>query len=110
MAKNKRRDDPIADYIEWTEHRYDPGHYLGGNLPPHLRKASLGPNARRRAGLFIVVTALMTVFGALSTVAFEESDSPWERVPVAGLVVLTVSAAVRMYRSGLPASNRNKPR
>jgi hypothetical protein len=33
MAKRKQWRDPFADYIEWTEHRYDPGYYLGGRIP-----------------------------------------------------------------------------
>ena len=39
MAKRKKWRDPFADYIEWTEHRFDPGYYLGGRIPPHLKKA-----------------------------------------------------------------------
>jgi len=27
-------DDPIARYVEWTEHRYTPGYYLGGVIRP----------------------------------------------------------------------------
>src|SRR5438094_7894864 len=29
--------DPIEDYKEWTEHRYTPGYYVGGRLPPATR-------------------------------------------------------------------------
>lgn len=102
MAKDDRRDDPIGDYVEWTEHRYDPGHYLGGNPPPHLSKSSLGPSARRRAGLFIGVIALMTVFATVATATGPGVDSPWEWAGMVGLVALTITAAVKMYRSGLP--------
>jgi hypothetical protein len=31
--------DPIAEYQEWVENRYNPGHYLGGTLPPAIRRA-----------------------------------------------------------------------
>jgi hypothetical protein len=26
--------NPIRQYEEWAEHRYDPGHWLGANTPP----------------------------------------------------------------------------
>jgi hypothetical protein len=97
MTKRKRRDGPIADYIEWSQHRYDPGYYLGGRLPPHLRKASLGPHARRRAGLFLGVCAAMTLMVALSDVSI---GPRWERFVWAGFALLTAWAAVTMYRSG----------
>ena len=40
MTKQKRRrdkDDPIGDYIEWTDHRYTPGYYTGGRLSPTIK-------------------------------------------------------------------------
>jgi len=60
MAKRKR--DPISDYVDWTKNRYSPGHYLGGNAPPHLHRLSspgLGKamllNAVLVAGLALVL-------------------------------------------------------
>jgi hypothetical protein len=37
--KHRHRDsqDPIQDYVEWTQHRYEPGYYLGGKLTPFMR-------------------------------------------------------------------------
>jgi hypothetical protein len=35
--KLRNDDDPIARYREWAENRYNPGHWLGGNVPPGLR-------------------------------------------------------------------------
>jgi hypothetical protein len=29
--------DPAPDLTEWNQHRYDPGYYLGGKLPPLVR-------------------------------------------------------------------------
>lgn len=31
------RDGAISRYKEWVDHRYDPGYYLGGRLPPLTR-------------------------------------------------------------------------
>lgn len=29
--------DPLRDLNEWQEHRYDPGHFTGGNVHPILK-------------------------------------------------------------------------
>jgi hypothetical protein len=69
MAKRKRWRDPFADYIEWTEHRYDPGYYLGGRIPPHLKKASLGPKGRRNGGILLILSGIL---GAGEVVVYAE--------------------------------------
>jgi len=43
----------IDEYKEWAANRYNPGHYLGGTIEPHLRKYALGPRARRVSAVFI---------------------------------------------------------
>jgi hypothetical protein len=49
----------LRTYQEWSAHRYDPGHYLGGTIAPELRIGELGPNARRRSALLLGVPALV---------------------------------------------------
>ena len=93
--KHQQQQDPFADYIEWTEHRYNPGHYLGGTLPPHLRKASLGRRGRRLAGVFLAGIAILT--GASGVLDFR---SWWERLLYVPIVVLIATAAVKMFRAG----------
>jgi hypothetical protein len=99
MDGRNRADGPDAfvDYIEWTEHRYDPGYFLGGNLPPHLRSASLGPHARRRAGVLIGIMAFVMFGGGLMTLAGGFSAVS---VPSVALVLIVLFAALKMYRSG----------
>jgi hypothetical protein len=109
--KDKNRDnDPIKGYIEWSEHRYDPGYYLGGNLPPHLRKGSLGPSARRMAGLFIGVIAVFSLLSGIASVGLDRDAGPWTRLIWIFFVVLTSSAAVTMYRSGRSKSSSPRRR
>lgn len=103
MGKRKRRGDPMADYIEWIDNRYNPGHYLGGNVPPYLRKSSLGPNARRLAGLALALTALM---GLASLVPWFSFTDGWSRVEFAvglGVFALLAWAAVVMFRRPRPS-------
>lgn len=50
MTRDPSPDEPFAQQLEWLNHRYDPGYYLGGNLRPELR-FSMGPRAKRVAAL-----------------------------------------------------------
>lgn len=90
--------DPIADYVEWTNNRYNPGHFLGGNIPPYLRKSGLGPRARRLAGLALAGEAVLAL--GLFASAF-----PWNGlsglylVLSAATVALLGWAAIAMFRS-----------
>jgi hypothetical protein len=93
MASQRDAVDPIADYIEWTEHRYDPGYYLGGRLPPHLRRASLGRRARRRASVLLGILGLMTFLRVLDP-ALRDG---WQFLAVFALPALMFAAALRMY-------------
>jgi hypothetical protein len=52
--------NPIVQYQEWTEHRYDPGHWLGGNVPPATRSLYSGMN-RRWLGVAYVGATLLSV-------------------------------------------------
>jgi hypothetical protein len=94
-TKREERPGPIADYIEWTEHRFDPGYYLGGRIPPHLKTATLGPKGRRRMGV------LLSVFGGvgLSTAPFPSSKDIGDILLASFLPALCLTAGVRMLLS-----------
>jgi hypothetical protein len=42
MAKRHRPRDPFAEWREIQDHRYDPGHWLGGNIDPMYRRRRNG--------------------------------------------------------------------
>ncbi len=97
MAKRRQDRDPFADYVEWTRHRYDPGHYLGGTLPPHLRKSSLGRKGRRNAGVLLMIMAVLAFGGFL---AAAQSGSDRMLLVVAALwPLLPLAAGLRMLSS-----------
>jgi hypothetical protein len=93
--KGDPRTDWIREYAEWAEHRYDPGHYLGGTLEPHLRKYALGSRARKRAGHFLAVGAILA-FAAVG--ASWRTQETLENVASVSFAVLTSAAAWKMYR------------
>jgi len=54
--------NPIVQYQEWTEHRYDRGHWLGGRVDPVTRSVwSAKPGQRRTIGGVIVGLSLVAL-------------------------------------------------
>ena len=100
MSKRKQRRDPIADYVEWSNNRYNPGHYLGGNIPPYLRKSSLSPMGRRLVGVSLAIAAFVALASFVSMLPFGQDFSPLVLVYSGAVAVLTGWASVTMFRSG----------
>jgi hypothetical protein len=101
VAKRKHWRDPFADYIEWTNHRLNPGHYLGGNIPPDLHKSYLGPKGRRFAGFALILSAFMSAVTFAALMAVESIDLWMSVVTLLGalIVALTLVAGIEMLRA-----------
>jgi hypothetical protein len=112
MPKRKPDPDPIGTYVEWVNHRYDPGYYLGGNISPFLRKSTLGQNGRRLSGLYLLILGIMSTVSVMSS--SNASDFPiWDLAISFGVALLIVSAAAAMLRASTDHSHdqaRNRPR
>jgi len=66
MSKKKNPNDPIGDYVEWTEHRYDPGYYTGGRLSPTMRAAQrLFSSREKRVLLVVIIVVAILAIGRL---------------------------------------------
>ena len=93
----------IESYKEWSANRYNPGHYLGGRLAPHLDQLRIGPKGKRFAGLLLGVAAVQATASLIASVAGFGTDGA-----LIGLAVAVVAwiAAIRMYRRGAEADNR----
>jgi len=59
--------DPIAEYKDWSEHRYDPGYFTGGRLPPTIRayQKILKPRDKRVLLVLLMIAGLVAVLGAI---------------------------------------------
>jgi hypothetical protein len=95
----------IESYKEWSANRYNPGHYLGGRLEPHLDQLRTGPTGKRIAGLLLGVSAAMTTLAVLSSAA---DLGRGESTAMAVIVVVTWVAAIRMYRKGASGDADNR--
>jgi len=98
MGKRTEPPDPFADYIEWSNNRYNPGHYLGGNIPPYLRRSRLGAKASRRMGISLAISASLGAGLVLIDLASLERGLGLSEIISAALVVLIGCAAVAMFR------------
>lgn len=106
MRKRKGPPDPFADYIEWSNNRYNPGHYLGGNIPPYLRKSSLGPRASHRMGVSLAISAILGFAVLLTALPWSQRDFGLSMVVSVVSVVLVGGAAVAMFRNSRRKSQR----
>jgi hypothetical protein len=103
--EERKPDGPIENYIEWSKHRYDPGHYLGGTLPPHLRKDSLGPRARRLVGLLLLFSGLGNV---VLTIAAGLETAWMDALLSSGLSLLLIAAGFALLESSRSSSQENR--
>ena len=58
--ESRDRDDPIGDYTEWANNRYNPGYWLGGRVPPHV-KNYWTPKDRRWLGVMMLLPYIVAL-------------------------------------------------
>lgn len=115
MGKGRGPKDPFGTYREWSEHRLNPGHYLGGTIEPHLRKSELGPRARRLSGIMLVLsggTGLLSLL-SLELTSTGDTSAGFRYLAIllsVGLLVLFVWAGVTMFRPNSRKSRKPRPR
>ena len=90
----KHPSDYLHDLEEWQDHQYDPGHWTGGSIPPHLKYP------RRPLGILLVI------MGGLSLLAVGMdmmTDSSLDSVVgnILGLLTgsLFLAAGIRIIRT-----------
>lgn len=90
----KHPSDCLNDLEEWQDNQYDPGHWTGCNIPPHLRYP------RRPLGIFLMI------MGGLSLLAVGMgmmADSSFDSVVgnILGLLTgsLFLAAGIRIIRT-----------
>lgn len=63
-------DDPVARYVDWTEHRYTPGYFVGGRLHPLVRELQNAGPAGRMYGSVLIGVGLLEI---LTLIAYRSS-------------------------------------
>ena len=87
---------PFADQMEWLDHRYDPGYFLGGTLRPELR-LSLGARAKRVAAILAFGTGagIIVLMATLNVATGVPAPDPYSL----GLGGLSLLVGRKMWRS-----------
>lgn len=63
-TKKQHPSEYLNDLEEWQNHQYDPGHYLGGNIPPQL-KYGLGTKSGKYLGVVFLMLGVMSGVGVV---------------------------------------------
>jgi len=100
----RREDDPIADYVEWSNNRYNPGHYLVGNLPPWLRNLNRSPKRRRDVGISMLISAVLGVATLVTIVPAAGGLSGAEVELWVAFVALVGWVSLALFRPARPSS------
>lgn len=82
----------LNDLEEWQNHQYDPGHYLGENLPPQL-KNGLGTVGGKYLGVLFLIIGVMSGIGTIFSLVKGTGD-------LVGLFVfiLFITAGITLLR------------
>jgi hypothetical protein len=87
-------DDAVRDWAEWLDHQYDPGYYVGGRIPPLLRRTGrrspYGYVLLAGGGLTLILVILFILHGPGLSV-------PGTGVGL-GIAALEVGAGLRLAR------------
>jgi hypothetical protein len=95
--------DPAAEYRDWAENRYNPGHWVGGNVPPSIRNL-WSERERRKLGAAYTATYIIGV-----VVAISESSELARRGAHGGLASSAWrSGAIMLFAKGIKR-RRRKP-
>jgi len=97
--------NPIVRYQDWTEHRYDPGHWLGGNTPPATRGFYSGLN-RRWLGVAYVGTALVS---ATLAIYYAKDRDALTLVLLMLLIVYGIPGLIMLFARDRARRRRKRP-
>ena len=104
-VEKQNPDDPIGDYVEWTEHRYDPGHCSGGHLSPATRSMQRLFSSRDKRVLLVVIIVAVIVVSALRFSAHHCPLAQPSNVSVPTALTGDTSLPASAIPSSLPDAN-----
>ncbi|MTI81582.1 MAG: hypothetical protein FH758_12035 [Firmicutes bacterium] len=70
--------DNIEDLQEWSDKQYNPGHWTGGNIPPHMKRGNLG----KLCGYYLLVLGVFVVLPGIGMLVFDSSNNVGQKVIV----------------------------
>jgi hypothetical protein len=94
-------DEPIKRLIEWQEHRYDPGHYTGGNIDPFLK----GSRPNKYGFVLIFGGVIILIFAVLLVTSHEPLRWYYSTLQVA-FALLAIVAGTKLLKKPKAGNSR----
>jgi hypothetical protein len=101
--------NPIVQYQEWAEHRYNPGRWLGGNVPPSTRNLWSGINPRWLGTVYVggsIVGGWLAFRGARNSADLVYALLALSVYFIPGVIMLVARGRKRRRRSQIPEDAR----
>ncbi|MDF2519697.1 MAG: hypothetical protein K0R84_325 [Clostridia bacterium] len=100
-----KKDDYIEKIQEWQEHQYDPGYYIGGNIPPVITHTG----RPKLLGWFWVISAIVSaiIVGVMLKAVYEAEEIVSIliiAVPLYVLIIFYFIAGIRLIKKGAAES------
>jgi hypothetical protein len=91
--------DPAPEYTEWIQHRYDPGYWLGGRIPPYLKRKQT-KHSRGNPHGYMLLLAGATAVASASLFLKDVPDRLVfvQTMLITALIGLSVFAGLRLIR------------
>ena len=94
MQKDKKGNHP-SEYLnnleEWSEHQYNPGHWVGGNIPPHIKYAG------RHIGFVFLISGLLSAVGTFESIR-SSVDNIFGGIITGAISIVLISAGIVIIR------------
>ncbi|SMB86077.1 hypothetical protein SAMN00017405_1112 [Desulfonispora thiosulfatigenes DSM 11270] len=88
MEKPKHPSEDLNELEEWTENQYNPGHYIGGKVPHHMKKIN--------KIYFIFLLGILSLLGGIVIGGYLYKT--FENEIISGLAtILTIVTCMRGY-------------
>lgn len=89
--KLTRRNAYLKDLNEWNEHKYSPGHWTGGNIPPYVKYGG------KPMGIVMFVIGLVNIIAVIAAVLFS-SRFDYSMILVVGLSIIMFIGGARKIK------------
>jgi hypothetical protein len=103
--------DPAPEYTEWIQHQYDPGYWLGGRVPPYLRREQTKNSRGNRYGWLLLLGVVMTVIEIPAVLRDNASGMRFlHGMLIAATALISVVAGVRLLSGPKAKGDRRAAR
>lgn len=97
MKRDKHPSEYLNDLQDWQEHQYDPGHFLGGNLPPQTKYATRGG---KTLGIILSMLGVISLVSVIGSMFFGAGSSAFFGLGYSALLLIAGVSLLARHRRG----------